>query len=623
MASRLVTRRRLLSLWVGLAIWLCAAQEARAQLLSPGPLSKAHADLTGDGNCQKCHATGAQVAEPRCLDCHKDIATDRRGGTGMHGTAFRGDSCAGCHVEHLGANVGLIRWPGPDPKKFDHQKTGFALRGAHAKTQCRDCHDQKNERGALTFLKAEKRCTSCHEDPHEKRFGERCLDCHNETSFKQLDLDVFDHDLARFPLDGAHARVACVDCHHEPPKYKDLQFGDCKSCHEDPHAGRLKGTCKSCHAEEAWTRIIMPREKHPGLSILAGHADTPCKSCHDAGLKVVPSAGDACVSCHKPVHEAAFGERCEQCHASIKFLGLPDNIGRRAHGKTEFPLKGQHGRVACAECHLEELPRNERYRRLRFDQCASCHADVHRGSLREHGDCQTCHDPLGFAPSLVKPSLHASFGFPLDGSHEAAACSACHKQHPEPPRLAWSLAQGKCADCHQNPHGNQFEAEMKEGGCAHCHSAKGWGLANIDHSFWPLTGAHATTACKGCHAQAGASALVKGKARALGDSATYKGAPKQCEGCHDDVHAGQFRISEPVRACDSCHQTTSFILSEFDHGKLTGYPLEGKHKQTSCSGCHPTVHLKSGDEVTRYRLGYDKCADCHADPHTIPEANRP
>jgi hypothetical protein len=623
MASHLVICRRLSSLWIALAIWLCAALPVHAQLLSPGSLSKAHAELEGDGQCQRCHATGAQVAEPRCLDCHKDIAGDRRGGIGMHGTVFRGDSCASCHVEHLGAKVSLIRWPGPDPKKFDHGKTVFPLRGAHGKVECRECHDDKNERGNPTFLQADRKCASCHEDPHEKRFGERCADCHNETKFTQVDLNAFDHKLARFPLDGAHQRVACAECHEgTPPKYRDLSFGDCSSCHKDPHAGRLKGTCKSCHAADAWTRIIMPREKHPVLSILAGHLETPCKSCHDEGLKVPPSKGKECVSCHKPVHEAPFGEKCEQCHASIKFTGLPDAIGRKVHSQTVFPLKGQHGKVECAECHLAELSRNERYRRLRYEQCASCHADAHKGTLREHGDCATCHDPLGFAPSLVQPNVHAKFGFPLEGNHEAAACSACHKSHVEPPRLSWTVGQGKCADCHQNPHGDQFAAEMQLGGCGHCHSPKGWGLANIDHSFWPLTGAHATTACKGCHAQASALSLVKGKGKPL-VNATYEGAPRECEGCHDDVHAGQFRSTEPVRACESCHQTTAFVLPDFDHQKLTDYPLEGKHKQTTCASCHPSVHLKSGDEVTRYRLGYTKCADCHADPHTIPEATSP
>ena len=588
---------------------------AHAQLLSPGPLATGHAKLEGDAKCQSCHASGAQIAETRCTDCHTDIADDRRTREGLHGGKFRGQRCASCHVEHLGRDVALIRWPGPEPKKFDHAQTGFPLRGAHVQTACSACHEQKNERGAPTFLAAEPRCSSCHEDPHDKRLGDRCNTCHEETSFTKLDLGGFDHDLARFRLDGAHAPVGCAECHGKPAKYAGIAFADCSSCHEDPHAGRLEGACKSCHATESWTKIVMPRAQHPGLSLSAGHAQTACKSCHDDGLSKPPSAGDTCVSCHAPVHEAPFGTRCEQCHASVKWTDLPDAIGRRAHVRTESPLRGMHGDVACAGCHQPELPRHERYRGLAFKDCASCHADVHRGALTEHGDCATCHNPLGFSPSLVQPGVHANFGFPLEGNHAATACSACHRQLA-PPRLAWILPESKCQDCHQNPHGTQFAREMQDGGCAHCHQPQGWRTPSFDHAAWPLTGAHARAACSGCHEPS------KSKEGALAVT-SYRGAPRECAGCHEDVHAGQFRDSNPQRACESCHQTERFELPRFDHAGIANYPLEGKHAQTSCASCHPSVHLKSGEQVTRYRLGYQKCGDCHADPHTLPtEAHR-
>lgn len=589
------------------------ALPAHAQLLSPGPLSEAHAALRGDGQCQSCHASGTQVAEPRCLDCHEDIRAQQRRGAGLHGGAFRGRRCASCHVEHLAETSSLIRWPGPDPKRFEHKQTGWPLRGAHEKTGCRDCHDEKNERGAATYLGVDRRCGSCHEDPHEKRFGERCADCHDETSWKRLDLASFDHALARFPLDGAHARVACADCHKTPPVYRELRFSDCKSCHEDPHAGRYEPSCKSCHVADAWDRIVMPRAQHPGLSLAGGHKATACSACHDAGSTKAPSRGTRCVSCHDEVHEAAFGDRCEQCHEDVRWTGLADAVGRRAHAQTPFALKGAHDEVACASCHLPELPREKRYRGLSFGRCADCHADAHRGSLREHGDCSTCHDPIGFAPSQVEAGLHARFGFPLEGGHAATACSACHAQTGQPgaPRTSWQRGGAPCADCHQNPHGPQFASEIAAGGCGQCHSPAGWGLSRFAHSAWPLTGAHATAACSACH-------HPTEQDRRTGSGASYRGAPRSCEGCHDDVHAGQFRTIEPVRSCEGCHGTAQFGLPAFDHAESARYPLEGKHAQTPCAGCHPGVRLASGEEVTRYRLGYRACADCHADPHAVP-----
>jgi hypothetical protein len=312
------------------------------------------------------------------------------------------------------------------------------------------------------------------------------------------------------------------------------------------------------------------------------------------------------------VHEAPFGQRCEECHQSVKWLELPESIGRTAHAKTVFPLRGEHGRTACAGCHKPELPRAARYRSLDFKQCVSCHSDVHDGTLKEFGDCSTCHDPLGFNPSLVEAPLHGKFGFKLEGNHESAACSGCHKPQGGGKRTNWENADDQCHECHENPHGTQFALEMSDGGCAHCHAPQGWGLPNIDHSFWPLTGAHASSACSACHQPTAGD-------RKSGAGKSYKGAPRDCEGCHDDVHAGQFRTSEPVRVCQECHGTLKFALPFFDHAAITGYTLEGKHKETECKQCHAPVQLRNGDEVTHFRLGYTECADCHADPHTVPE----
>jgi hypothetical protein len=599
--------------WLGL--FAGTAGSVRAQLLSPGPLSQAHHQLEGDDQCQRCHASGSQVVESRCNDCHKDIGLERGKALGLHGKTFRGQPCSQCHAEHLGPKVSLVRWPGPDPSKFDHAQTGFLLHGKHAQATCTKCHDKKNARGVATYLGLSKDCASCHKEPHQKRFGSRCTDCHDDKSWFSLDLDEFEHDLARFQVHGAHERVECAGCHGKPPQFTKLEFNDCVSCHEDPHKGQFKAACSSCHTDEAWTRVNMQRDKHPGLSLANGHAKTPCASCHDRGLLVAPSKGATCVSCHAPVHDAPFGNRCEDCHASIRWLDLPESIGRTAHAKTAFVLRGEHGRTACASCHKPELPRAQRYRGLSFNQCASCHADVHAGKLAKYGDCSLCHDLLGFAPSLVETPTHAKFAFALEGNHEATACSGCHKQAHTGKRVNWSIADHECQSCHENPHGTQFALEMSNGGCGHCHAPAGWGLPNIDHSFWPLTGAHGGAACSECHKPSEVD-------RKAGKGASYKGVPRECAGCHDDAHAGQFRTSQPKRECQECHGTIHFTLPFFDHAALTGYTLEGKHTETPCASCHAPVHLRNGDEVTLYRLGYSKCADCHADPHSLPGGKR-
>lgn len=584
------------------------ASTARAQFLSPGPLARVHAELEGDDHCEDCHSSGRRVDNGLCTHCHDDIGAQQRKGRGLHGSEYKGQQCGHCHVEHRGVSHLLIRWPGGGRDDFDHAQTGWKLKGKHTGAKCRDCHKQKNRRGAQTFLGTRRECGSCHEDPHEQRLGTRCESCHGEQGWKTVRLDGFDHDLARFDLLGKHRKVECVKCHQDPPKYRDLDFASCGSCHEDPHAGRFDERCKSCHQESGWHELRMKRSAHPGLSLGGGHRKVDCGKCHDRGLTRSPSRGDRCVSCHGVVHEAPFGERCESCHRGIRWLGVKEPLALDAHERTPFPLHGKHLQVPCGNCHREQLPRAERYRGLEFGRCDDCHRDAHEGRFahRDGGECRGCHDEHGFAPTRFTVEMHADAAFPLIGKHVAVACQQCH-QMPHP-RLDWRLQQQRCEDCHDNPHGDQFAAEMRDGGCAHCHSPLAWSSPKIDHSTWPLEGAHGMVPCGQCHSPTPED-------RQAGRGVSYRGVPRTCEGCHADVHLGQFRVTDPVRGCDFCHGNGSFRIESFDHSDLAGYPIEGKHERVPCEGCHKVETLRNGEQATRYRLTYSNCADCHADPH--------
>lgn len=582
---------------------------AAAQLLSPGPLTRAHASLEGDQHCSACHSQGKRVEAGGCLKCHQDLGARLDAGKGLHGIQYRGKPCEGCHVEHLGRDSKLVRWPGGDPSKLDHAQTGWPLRNAHTKVACAKCHTKSNARGAHTYLGLSSACASCHKDPHENRFGLTCTNCHDDVSWKRVKLDAFDHDLARFALRGAHQKVACAKCHHEPPKWVGIAFGNCTDCHKDPHAGKLGPTCTGCHDEARWRPARFKAGGHPGVSLANGHASVACRTCHDKGNLVAPSRGRECASCHKPVHKAPFGRGCASCHGSIQWLGLPRSIGLSAHSRTAFSLTGKHEATSCAGCHRPALPRDQRYRRLAFGRCIDCHEDKHRGEFAkaQAGECKPCHTTDGFRPTLFGIPAHAQTKFPLVGKHAAAACSACHTA-PKP-RLDLRVSKQACADCHANPHGDQFAAEMRQGGCAHCHDPRGWDSPKIDHSTWPLTGAHATTRCERCH-------TPSDEDRKTGKGASYRGVPRSCAGCHDDLHAGQFRTSEPVVGeCDRCHETASFEITQFDHAARARYPLTGGHTKLTCDRCHPMTKLKDGNQTIRWRLPSSECRYCHADPH--------
>jgi len=200
---------------------LCAGR-ARAQLLSPGPLSQAHASIDTDNDCGKCHASGKQVVAQLCLDCHTDLGSEIAASRGLHGKQYKGQACETCHVEHVGKNAKLIRWPGGSADKLDHALTGWPLVEAHAKvTPCAKCHTKTSPLGKPVFVSTNPACASCHKDPHAGAFGSDCTKCHGQTDFKAFTPPAFDHQLAKFKLTGKHTTVECEKCHTgTPPTWK-------------------------------------------------------------------------------------------------------------------------------------------------------------------------------------------------------------------------------------------------------------------------------------------------------------------------------------------------------------------------------------------------------------------
>ena len=589
-----------------------APRGARAGVLSPGPLSSAHASIDTDDDCAKCHESGNKIVPGLCLACHKDLGAKLSAGTGLHGRQYKGKPCEDCHVEHVGRNAKLVRWPGGDLTKLDHDLTGWTLAGGHKPVTCLKCHTKTSPLGKPQFVGVKTTCAGCHKDPHAGRFTGECKKCHSESDWKAFERKAFDHNLAKFQLTGKHVDVACAKCHGTPEKWTPIAFATCDACHADPHKNQFSPKpCTACHDTKGWAAAgDKIRSDHPWLSLRNGHAAVACKTCHDKGDDKPPSKGKACVGCHKAIHVAKFGAKCETCHASIQWVGLPESVGREHHGQTRYPLEGKHAAVDCGACHAKSKPVAARYRNLAFEACGSCHADKHAGEFaaRNKGECAPCHTLAGFSPSRFGLTEHATTAFALDGRHVATRCSSCHTKAR--PWLDLRVGKKACLECHANPHGEQFAKEMAAGGCATCHTTADWHQPHIDHTTWPLVGAHQRTTCIACH----------GEQKVGAPPAAYRGIPRACEGCHDDVHAGQFRAAAPVKACTSCHDAADpggfKTARKFDHAKQTTYPLISKHQAVACAACHPTTALRNGASAVRYRLGYRACKDCHANPHT-------
>jgi hypothetical protein len=546
------------------------APPAHAQLVAPGKLSEPHAEFEGIRRCTECHQLRERgIANDRCLACHTDLRTRIADSSGYH-AALANRNCGECHKDHFGRDFALVRL---DTASFDHDETGFTLEASHDTLSCRTCHVAnlvraadvralKDAPGALdrTFLGLGTTCESCHADdsPHGRQFvGQACNECHEQNAWDNV--PSFDHDSTRYPLTGGHRDVKCGDCHRTgtggqggEARYAGLRFDACTACHRDPHAGRMGTECESCHRTEGWAQI--PRNRF----------------------------------------EQDFD-----------------------HGTTGYALQGRHAAIACAACHsrtqvpdgirlqFDASSRLDAYPRPRRDRCAQCHVDRHRGVFArtaERGACDACHTVDAWGPTTFDTARHNAGGtFVLVGAHLTAECSSCHGGSATGQPERFRMEHGTCQVCHtdDDPHEAQFAGRA----CDECHTADAWvpttfDLArhNADATF-ALEGAHLAVPCSACH-----------DGSVTGLPARFRIDSETCRACHatDDPHGDQF----VGRACEDCHTTDTFRVDRFPHD-ATRYPLDGRHRDVPCTGCHTLEARTDGRMMRRYKPLGTGCEDCH------------
>ncbi len=613
-------RRSLKPLVAAVCVVVLWASPAAAQFFSPGPLARAHGALEGIDNCAKCHEQQKGLSARLCLDCHTELQGRVAKDAGFHGRlpAAKKQDCQSCHPDHRGVDFSMIEWEG-GRDRFDHQKTGWPLKGGHAKARCDDCHQKRlildaaiarlleKQPQRKTLLGAPSRCDACHFDEHRGELSRDCQRCHDETTWKPA--PRFDHQKSDYPLLGKHKVVACAKCHPNEiddrfvatafPKpraasfmqMKPIEFKSCESCHADPHKGTLGPACSSCHVEDGWKIIKVDKGR-----------------------------------------DTSF------------------------HDKTKFPLRGGHVGVACKSCHGPFPGQPARFKGLAFGACSDCHEDAHLGQLRPKPPakvvaCEGCHSVNAFVPARYELEQHQSTKFALDGGHMTTPCRGCHpideglaaripaavhqrlQARHRPERFSFAVLRPKksplvCGGCHEDVHRGQFagtSAARERGGdvCTACHKSTSFAELTFDHdkdSRFPLQGKHAETACGSCHLP---QRLDNGTS-----FVRYRPLQLGCGSCHTDYHQGQFLVAastpraksrkpEKVRGCDFCHETVSFKESIFDHNDpaFSAYPLDGRHVKVKCAGCHPTVSVTSEIETVRYRPLPRRCESCHSDFH--------
>lgn len=431
----------------------------------------------------------------QCVSCHED----KHQGT-------LGNNCSACHdFEHFKPASG-----------FNHNKTKFPLSGAHTNVKCISCHTEevRNEKTFQKFAGIKfNSCVSCHKDEHQSRYGSNCVGCHQESSFNKLrNKIVFNHSLTGFVLEGKHKQLDCKTCHDQRIKtakqlkeFSSISEVSCLNCHNDPHEGKFGVNCKDCHNQESF-RINKELNNFDhtttGFPLTGRHLAVSCKKCHVNNM-TEPIKHHECMDCHFDFHKGQFTsdlqkKDCSVCHNTEGF-GLT-SYSLEEHKNSNFPLEGAHQAIACNECHFKN---NEWKFKPISSACIQCHKDIHEGHLEkkfyESNQCRSCHtseawNKISFDHSITK--------FSLVGKHLDVQCSACHfvKNKDGTITQTFKNLNIKCAGCHDNIHGKQFETEGITS-CERCHTTSSWYPELFDHNSarFKIDGAHVKVECKSCH----------------------------------------------------------------------------------------------------------------------------
>jgi hypothetical protein len=339
--------------------------------------------------------------------------------------------------------------------------------------------------------------------------------------------------------------------------------------------------CLSCHdGIDAYGAAF----DHPTYPLTGEHADVPCSACHQGAtsLEALRSTETECVACHGPddIHEGRLGTSCVECHTPATWTDASID-----HDRTRFPLVGKHVGVLCGSCHIDR-----QWTGIGLT-CRACHVadDPHDGQFA--GDCARCHAASGWTDVTFD---HGQTRFALTGGHAKPACAACH------PDGRYVGTPRSCIGCHarDDPHRGAFGES-----CSACHKATTWDDWTFDHdrSSFPLTGAHRSVSCQGCHS-----------------GGKFQGTPSTCSACHarPASHGTVLR-----GGCGSCHSTRAWTPASFNgphpfpmsHGGAGGSCVKchpSSLADYSCGRCHSNVKMNEHHkEVAGYSI--TTCAKCH------------
>ncbi|HEY4175883.1 MAG TPA: hypothetical protein VGM90_03590 [Kofleriaceae bacterium] len=347
----------------------------------------------------------------------------------------------------------------------------------------------------------------------------------------------------------------------------------------------------------------------PG-ALTASHADIDnaqhCNDCHINGTNEISDT--KCLACHdhqdlgariaagKGFHASPVvkGKNCKTCHGehkgkSFDVMGWKSQQGGEKnfnHELTGWKLNGKHAVTECAECHKARDKQGLKTYMGTDTLCGSsgCHAkdQPHKLERKELLKCERCHTESVWKPQKKVMQFdhndRKDAAMPMLGSHADVSCTKCHVKavfnlpNPDPDNCGNS-------GCHKSIHDGHLFGKRD---CEWCHSPtfKSFKIQSVaEKKFFDHTertrfdlGAHNKLSCYDCHT------------KALGENKPTA----SCNTCHakDNKHGTRFNQFGSPPKCETCHPTTKWAPTAFNHSARTNFPLVAKHAQAACRACH-------------------------------------
>ena len=391
-------------------------------------------------------------------------------------------------------------------------------------------------------------------------------------------------DHSGYPLEGAHADIACESCHTDG-EYKGTAR-ECVDCHQTPvsgiYAAHFAGECVDCHTLEDWT----PYQFDHLVAV-------ECESCHtkdrpvahydppDSSIKYLAAVRIQALK-EMPTPTGLYGEEdvhtdtCLRCHTDTTDWNVVDfdHFGftdcADCHQEKDTPIDHYEGQ--CSNCHNTSAWEDAWFNHTGFTDCATCHTEEAPVAHYTGYACATCHTTTKWKPATFSHNgvtdcadCHTA-DTPVE--HYPGPCSTCHTTEDWETITFDHAGASDCLQCHQTP------TIHWQNDCLKCHTTTDWYDVHFSHD--------GLTDCTSCHSKS-------------------------------DHYGGQ---------CSTCHTTSNWEDVRFNHGGLTTCAVchesdvQAAHYPGSCQTCHTTT---AWDDVAYDHEGVRACLDCHSD--VLPPAH--